>query len=172
MSAALDLDLLIDRWRGPLVGLLAARGASWAQAEELAQDVFAEAWIHIERFRGDFEDERAFGAWLAGIARNLHRTEVRKASATEPLEDVPCESDEAEPHETLLVEDEADAVRSAIEALPEREREAVQAFYLEETPTARVAGLLETSERAVEGLLRRARARLKQALAAVAGGRA
>ena len=70
-----------------------ARGASWAQAEELAQDVFAEAWIHIERFRGDFEDERAFGAWLAGIARNLHRTEVRKASATEPIEDVPCESD-------------------------------------------------------------------------------
>lgn len=167
MSAAFDLDHLIDRWRGPLVGLLAARGASWPQAEELAQDVFAEAWMHRLRFRGDLDDERALGAWLAGIARNLHRSDVRKASTAEPIDELAPESGGAEPHEALQAEDEADSVRAAIEALPEREREVIQAFYLEETTSARVAALLETSERAVEGLLRRARARLKDALAAV-----
>ena len=163
MSQRFDLDALIDRWRGPLVGLLAARGASWSEASELAQDAFAEAWLHGDRFRGDVNDERAVGAWLAGIARNLHRAAMRNASA--PISPKPLES-ASEP--TQRPDDPDDeqlhALRTAIGELPDREREVIQAFYLEETSTARVAALLETTERAVEGLLRRARQRLKAAL--------
>ena len=55
-------------------------------------------------------------------------------------------------------------VKSSGHGVPSRQRIVVQAFYLEETSTARVAALLETSERAVEGLLRRARARLQERL--------
>ena len=169
MTPIFDLDQLVDRWRSPLVGLLAARGVSWARAEELAQDVFAEAWLGRKRFHADPQDERAVGAWLVGIARNLHRADARRLRSLAAEEDVVAgvaAPDGDLVDGTLVAEEEAERVRAAIAELPEREREVVQAFYLEETPTARVAALLETSERAVEGLLRRARARLKERLSA------
>lgn len=59
----MDLDRIIDRWRGPLVGLLGARGASPADAVELAQDAFSEAYLGRERFEGSWEDDGAVGAW-------------------------------------------------------------------------------------------------------------
>ena len=162
------LRTLIERWRGPLVGLLSARGASWARAEELAQDVFAEAWLGRERFHGDEDDERAVGAWLAGIARNLQRGDVRRLAR---VESEPPEGsvDSAEPEHDPEAAEEAARVREAIGSLPEREREVVRAFYLEETSTARVAALLETTERAVEGLLHRARKRLRVLLSRPVG---
>ena len=155
-----DLDRLIERWRGPLVGLLGARGADRGQAIEIAQEVFAEAWMSRDRFRGDLEDERAVGAWLAGIARNLHRvaTRSRGPRLVEVTEQTLPAGAEVQP------EDNAARLREAVQALPDPEREVVQAFYLEQTSVRLVAGLLGVSERAVEGRLRRARQRLRQML--------
>lgn len=154
----LDLDALVAEWRGPLVGLLAARGASAAEAHELAQDVFAEAWLSRERFRGDPSDPRAVGGWLAGIARNLHRAASRRHERRPlPLE-AAAEVEGAAG--AVPAEDPLASLRAAIERLPERERIVVQAFYLEETSAKHVAALLHVTPRGVEGLLRRARARL------------
>lgn len=167
MSGAFDLDALIDTWRGPLVGLLAARGASRDEAIELAQDAFAEAWLGRERFRGDPGDERAVGRWLSGIAVNLLRATNRRRGRLRPhLEDAGVDGTEA-PHVEETDDPGAERLRrlrEAIVGLPERERAVVQAFYLEETSVARVAALLSLSERAVEGLLFRARERLRERL--------
>lgn len=167
MSGALDLDSLIDAWRGPLIGLLGARGASRGEAIELAQDVFAEAWLGRARFAGDPGDERAVGRWLSGIAVNLLRSANRRRRKQEScLEDAGADGESAPAAESA--EDPGAErlrrLREAITALPERERVVVQAFYQEETSTARVAILLGTSKRAVEGLLRRARERLRERL--------
>ncbi|MDP6539419.1 MAG: sigma factor [Planctomycetota bacterium] len=81
----MDLDGFIDRFRGPLIGLVASWGASPRDAVEIAQDAFAEAYLGRERFRGSFEDEVAAGAWLRGIARNLHHRGARRR-ATASLE--------------------------------------------------------------------------------------
>src|SRR6185295_19167514 len=67
----MDLERLLDTWRGPLIGLLAAWGDRPADARELAEDVFAQAWLARARFEGDAADEQRVGAWLRGIARNL-----------------------------------------------------------------------------------------------------
>ena len=80
MGGDMDLDRIIDRWRGPLVGLLGARGASPADAVELAQDAFSEAYLGRERFEGSWEDDGAVGAWLRGIALNLLRAGARRRS--------------------------------------------------------------------------------------------
>ncbi len=173
MKPSLDLDHLIDEWRGPLIGLFAARGVTYGEAAELAQDVFAEAWMVRNRFRGDVQSPKAVGAWLAGIARNLHRASLRKLRP-EPLEPGIAEeqaaSDEQPVAEPSEEQQHATNLRMAVEALPDRERAVVQAFYFEETSTAHVAALLGIAPRAVEGLLRRARARLKQTLQGGAGG--
>jgi len=165
VKVELDLDRLVERWRGPLVGILSARGLGWTEAEELAQDVFAEAWLVRERFAAAPEDERRLGAWLAGIARNLHRAHARRFRPAPTLDETDDPPLEADPGERLEADERDARVRRAIADLPEREREVVRAFYLEETSLARVAALLEITERAAEGLLHRARRRLERTLA-------
>src|SRR5262245_25334952 len=99
------LERWIDAFRGPLTGLLASWGSDWRAAEELAQDVFAEAWLSRERFRGDPEDLEAAGAWLRGIAARLDHVEWRRsARRPEPLDDAPAPVTEQDPRREELVQ--------------------------------------------------------------------
>jgi len=64
----LDLSDFIDRFRGPLIGLIASWGANYNDASEIAQDSFADAYLNRGSCRGDWQDPEVFGAWLRGIA--------------------------------------------------------------------------------------------------------
>lgn len=162
---ALELESWVRRWRGPLVGFLAGRGLDPHTAAEAAEETFAEAWVGRDRFAGDPANDRDVGAWLRGIALNRARTGLRLARRHGDLESAPepasaggdagqdgGEDAEARARQARL--------RQAVQDLPDRERHAVLAFYFGEATTAQVAALLDTSPRAVEGLLHRARKRL------------
>ena len=69
----MDLTTLINTYRGPLIGLIASWGAPWADAAEIAQDSFADAWLKRESCRGDWNDSEVFGRWLRGVALNRYR---------------------------------------------------------------------------------------------------
>jgi len=165
----MDLDDLIPRWRGPLAGWFAARGADPGRAEELAGEVFVEAWLGRGRLRGDPADGAVFGAWLRGIARNLWRQERRRVRRTFQSLDGPAAGDPTDPGPgpmdaaTRLAE--RDAVRTAVADLEPRLQEVVWMFYFDDATTKDVAALLETGEKTVEGRLYRARQALKGALA-------
>ena len=73
----MDLSQLIDIYRGPLIGLIASWGVPWADATEIAQDSFAEAYLNRESCRVDLERPEVFGRWLRGVARNRQRNWVR-----------------------------------------------------------------------------------------------
>jgi RNA polymerase sigma-70 factor (ECF subfamily) len=179
MVCEMDLDTIIERWRGALVGLLAAWGASPRDAVELAQDTFAEAYLARERFQGSWEDEGAVGAWLRGIASNLHASHGRRSRrapggrALVPLEAV---GDLAEPvpdELPLAVADGAGGspLLAAVGRLRGPWRTVLLMRYVEGAGLAEIGALLGLGERAVEGRLRRARAELKQLLAEpVTGG--
>jgi RNA polymerase sigma factor (sigma-70 family) len=162
----LELTQLIAAFRGPLVGLLASWGAPWADAVELAEETFAEAWLSRESCRADFHQLDELGPWLRGIARNLFRNwdrsrRRRNARVTlfsgERLAEV-ADSDDLPASEPL------DALREAIDRLPQPQREVVLMHYLEETSVAQVAGLLAVSVKAVEGRLYQARLNLRRML--------
>ena len=153
-----DLDELIDRFRGPLIGLLKV----WRAADpvELAQDVFAEAWISRRRFDGDWDEADEVGPWLRGIAWNLCAAAGRRrAGRAGPLEGAP---EPAAPMEEP--DDQRARVRAAIDRLPGELRTAVLMHYLERTPVREVAGLLSVTEKTVEGRLYRARKELARLL--------
>ncbi len=170
MSGDMDLDALIDEYRGPLVSLLAAWGASPRDARELAQDTFAEAYVGRERFRGSPGDPVAMGHWLRGIAKNLHRAHMRRETgrgrlrAVESIEEVNQQAQDPMGEEASALEERGRALRTALESLPEQARVLLVMRYLEGSSLATIGGLLGLEGRAVEGRLRRARAALSQKL--------
>lgn len=160
-----QLPHFVDRFRGPLIGLLAARGASPADAIELAQETFAEAYVSRGRFAGDWEDMSAVGAWLRGIATNLNRSRRRlRAVRTEPI----GEREFADPaSENVPENDEAgERMRQALARLEVSWRTVLMMRYVEGSGLPEIAELLGTSVRAVEGRLRRGRIELKRQLEA------
>lgn len=162
----MDLSQLIDIYRGPLIGLIASWGVPWADATEIAQDSFTEAYLNRESCRGGWEEPEVFGRWLRGVARNRHRNWVRsrrrrhdRIATVEPavLEYVAAPSD-PEPSEQL------EKLRGAIDRLPTKQRQVVLMHYLEETSVNEVAILLSTSPKTVEGRLYQARRALRRML--------
>lgn len=161
-----ELQRLTDRWRGPLIGYLASQGAGYDEAIELALDCFAEAWLGRERFRGDFEDLEATGAYLRGIARNLWRTRLRtrRQDRERHVSEVELDTIAAEVVRESQDREQIDQLHRAIERLGSEHRALLTMHYFEETSHRVVGGLLGISERAVEGRLRRARKALEREL--------
>ena len=162
----MDLAAVIDRYRGPLIGLLAAWGAPWDDAVEIAQDSFSEAWLSRESCRGDWQEPEVFGRWLRGVALNQYRNWARGrrrrerrvltlAPATLEMVAAAAESGPAE---------HLEALRKAIQRLPTKQREVVLMHYLEETSVDETAALLLVTAKTVEGRLYQARRTLRRLL--------
>ena len=163
----MEIEHLINTWRGPLVGLLAGWGAPWADATELAQDTLVEAYLSRARLRGDPSDPNVIGPWLRGIARNLFRARRRAASRRreEELEHERTTAVSTDTSGDLDPEDaRLEAVRCAMARLPEKFRAVLYMHYLEETPVREVASLLGLPEKTVEGRLHQARQALRRVL--------
>jgi RNA polymerase sigma factor (sigma-70 family) len=159
-SATTPLDPLLEGWirhfRGPLVGFLASRGASWAAAEELAMDTFAEAWLGGARRQAASDDLEAIGGWLRGIAQNLlfaflrrQRRGPQPLPADEPAVPIAADDDRLEP------------LRAAFGELRPDFQEVLRMHYLESTSAREVAALLDTTPKAVESRLFQARRALR-----------
>ena len=163
----MDVEAIVERWRGPLTGLLASWGAPWADAAELAQDALAEAYLSRERFRGDADDPESFGPWLRGIAFRVHRSfrRRREQRAAAPLDAV-----DEPAAEVAGEQDELARLRAAIDRLPGELATVVRMRYLDEARVRDVAALLGVSEKTVEGRLYRARRELRRLLDAGAAG--
>ena len=152
-----DFERWIAAFRGPLIGLLASFGLGWGAAEELAMDVFAEAWVGRARFTGDPAAVEAVGPWLRGIAVHLQRARGRRLarSAAVPLpEELAAPAVEHDERRALLV--------AAFAELDGEHQTVLRMHYLEETSAREVAALLATTPRAVEMRLYQARRALRE----------
>jgi RNA polymerase sigma-70 factor (ECF subfamily) len=150
-----------ERWiaafRGPLIGLCASFGLDWSAAEELAQDVFAEAWLARARFAGDPDEVEAVGAWLRGIAFHLWRARARRLERRAALslpEGVAAPVEEEDERRAELVR--------AFATLDEGHQTVLRMHYLEETSAREVAALLGTTPKALEMRLYQARRALRE----------
>lgn len=154
-----DLERWIASFRGPLVGLLASWGHDWHAAEELAADVFAEAWIGRARLAAEPSDHAAVGSWLHGIAFHLSQARRRRMALrhAEPLERA---ADLAAP---VAEEDERRAVLvEAFTRLSSAYQTVLRMHYLEQSSVREVAALLRLAPKAVEDRLYQARRTLRE----------
>jgi RNA polymerase sigma-70 factor (ECF subfamily) len=170
----------LERFRDYLVLLartqLDPRLRTKLDASDLVQETLLEAHRDRQQFRGTTAAEQA--AWLRRIlARNLanvvreHTREKRDVERERSLEaalttssarleawlvaDAPSPSEQAARHEQLL------RLATALAALPDAERAAVELRHLQGWPLRDIADRLQRTPAAVGGLLHRALARLR-----------
>ncbi len=170
-------ELLLQRYRTPLVNFLYRMVRNREQAEDLAQEVF----LRVYRAREDYEPSAKFTTWLFRIATNLalnsvrdHRYEKLEVSMDAPivadaedgeerLMEVADEHPDIEQH--LVEEARKKMIHHAIEKLPEKQRAAVLLHKYQELDYAEIAKILQCSESALKSLLFRAYETLRVELA-------
>jgi RNA polymerase sigma-70 factor (ECF subfamily) len=172
-------EALVGRYEGR-VYRLACRMTSDADAPDVLQETFLQAYRHVASFRG----EAKFSTWLYRIATNaslmLRRSRSRRPS--EPLDaflpqfqsdgqhrgtpaelQIVCRIEELIDREAL-----AARARDAIARLPDLYRDAFVLRDLEEMPAAEVAEVLGIEAAAVRQRVHRARLLLRGYLADLA----
>lgn len=126
--------------------------------EDLLQDVFLSVF---ENIRG-FDPKRRFSPWIYRIAHNMFVNSVRKRSlwsiARIDFDTVlpVLESDDGADEETLR-DEERNLLETALPRLPEKYREALELYYLEELSYEEISEVLGIPKSTVGVRLRRAR---------------
>jgi RNA polymerase sigma-70 factor, ECF subfamily len=156
---------LLTRFLGPREG-----------REDLVQEVF----LRLLRNRNRYEPSARFSTFLYRIVFNLSVNQSQRVIAREALS---LEANSAleehggeflaqvedsrsgAPSDGLEQKDVVQAVRAAIEALPENQRMALILAKYEDMPYAEIATVLGSSEKAVKSLIHRARESLRERLA-------
>ncbi|MEI6410320.1 MAG: RNA polymerase sigma factor [Bacteroidota bacterium] len=140
-----------------------------ADAEEVTQDVF----VKIHQSAARFEGKSSVSTWIYRITvrqsldRLRHRTRVKRfgfivrlsqGNSNEPALDLPHFE-----HPGVLLEqrENAQILFKAIESLPEQQKTAFVLSFVEMLPRQEVADVMESSLKAVESLLQRAKANLR-----------
>jgi RNA polymerase sigma-70 factor (ECF subfamily) len=167
-----SFNLLLQKYRTPLINFLYRMVRDSATAEDLAQEVF----LRVYRARKQYSPSAKFTTWLFRIATNLALNSVRdnRHRQMDISIDAPVEEDEAPLQlparemridEHMIERDRAEFIRQAISSLPEKQRVAVLLHKYEEMDYAEIAKILECSESALKSLLFRAYETLRVQLA-------
>ncbi len=174
---------LVRRHHDAMLRLASSFVPSVAVAEEVVQDT----WVGVLRGIDGFEGRSSFRTWLFRILVNRARTAGARERRTIAVGDTGVVSDTeaavaasrfdgsggwVSPPESWIeeVEDRLEAgklagfVRTAIEDLPDRQRQVVTLRDLEGLTSEEVCSVLEISESNQRVLLHRGRSRLRQAI--------
>jgi RNA polymerase sigma-70 factor (ECF subfamily) len=154
--------LLLPRYRDRVFRLISSMLRDRAMAEDTTQDVFLRIWRALPGFAGQSQ----LSTWIYAIAKNGALSEIRKRKPTVSL-DQNDDEDSYNPAVAALAAPEADdsatvSVGQLLEQLPERYRQAVVLFYMEDKSYEQTATSLGLPLGTVKALLHRARKRLIQ----------
>jgi len=144
--------------------------------EDDANDLAQETFVRVFKSCKSFRQNEKFSTWLFTIAANLARNHFRWRTR-HPNLSLDAENAETEqsigstlptnspaPSEAALAGERAVAVRVAVKNLPEDLREAIVLCEWEDRSVAEAATILETTPKAVESRLYRARGILRERL--------
>ncbi len=164
MAKAGDVDAfgeLVDRYSAQARRVARAVLSDPDDGDDAAQDAFLSALKHLNRY----DPSRPFGPWLMRIVANAaaDRRRRRKVRAAEELSDSTTgggPGPDVETDRRAFME----AFRTALQALPERQRAAVTLFDVEGYSHAEIAEILEIPQGTVRSDVFHARRRLRGAL--------
>jgi RNA polymerase sigma-70 factor (ECF subfamily) len=159
-------DELVQRHVSRVYAYVRSRVPSVADADELAQDAFVEAYLSLENFRLGQD----FSAWCRGIARNLLRDRARRLVDRHErrLAEVCASIDEEESDVSPML----DTLEECLGRVDEASRLALELFYQESKKLREIAQLLSRTPSWVGVALHRTRKQLRLCIEQHGGWRA
>ena len=128
---------------------------NWADAEDVAQEVF----LRLHRHGLEFANDGAVGGWLYRVTVNLCLDRTRSARPSQELPDLPSLDRSAEA--AVLIQEKKQRLMAALVLLPAKERAAIVLREIEGLSTAEVAAALGSSEVTVRSQISKALVRLR-----------
>jgi RNA polymerase sigma-70 factor (ECF subfamily) len=161
-----SFELLLRKYRTPVINFLYRMVRDSAIAEDLAQEVF----LRVYRARQEYAPSAKFTTWMFRIAANLALNALRdnRYRQLEISLDQPVETNESEQpalevadrtpsaEQQLVARTRTEMIRNAIIVLPEKQRAAVLLHKYQELDYGEIAKILGCSESALKSLLFRA----------------
>ena len=166
-------ESLVEKYKQPVVNLIARTIGDPTEAEDIAQHVFVQVFKSAHRY----EVTAKFSTWLFTIARNLSLNEIRRRSR-HPADSLDQTFDDHSEHPVRQIEDIResgptdqvlhgeleDMIERALNDLPEKQRTAVLLCRQDELSYEEIAEVIGCSLSATKSLIHRARETLKERL--------
>ena len=165
-------SVIVDRYSRLVYNVALRSVSSPEDAADISQDTFLKAWRSIGSFRGDC----ALSTWLCRIALNCCCDHARSAKRHRVLSltvqededskvlDIPDMDVTAMPEEELTRQTEIEAVREAIDSLPEDQKMIITMRDITGLSYAEIAGTLGLEMGTVKSRINRARGNVKKFL--------
>ena len=166
-------DILIQKYRKPIINFMFRMVHNQAVAEELAQEVF----LRVYRSRQTYRAEAKFTTWLYRIATNLGVNHARDTKHERTAQNVYLDQPDPETgttpdvadltasaEENLIQDERMRAIRQHVMALSERQRTAVLMHKYQGLDYKQIGEVLKLSESATKSLLFRAYQTLRERL--------
>jgi len=166
-------DVLLAKYRKPIVHFMFRMVHNQAVAEELAQEVF----LRVYRSRETYRAEARFSTWLYRIATNLGVNHARDTRHERTASTIYLDEPDSETGTTpdvadmtpsaeagMLRRERMKAIRQHVLALPERQKTAVLMHKYEGLDYKQIGEVLKLSESATKSLLFRAYQTLREKL--------
>lgn len=156
------LALVVRAFKRKVFGLALSYLRDRTAAEDVAQEVFIKVWKALPHFDG----RATLSTWIYTITRNTSFTALRarrdSISLSDPEVLASVEAMDAKAG-SGGAELEGEALMRLVDRLPEKQRQVVTLFYMQEQSHEEVAAMLAMPIGTVKTLLHRARERLKAA---------
>jgi RNA polymerase sigma-70 factor (ECF subfamily) len=168
----LALNELMARWQRRLIGYLLRLTDNQTVACDLAEETF----VRIYQNRGRYQSKAAFSTWLFAVATNLLRDHLRWQRRHSTVSMDAADGSDAkslgekifdprpDPGKESELGERSAAVRNAILALPDDQRQPLVLFEYEGLSHEEIAHVMKCTPKAVESRLYRARLTLREKL--------
>jgi RNA polymerase sigma-70 factor (ECF subfamily) len=155
---------ILDRYRQKVMAICMRMLKNSTEAEEAAQDSFVKIYLHLK----DFDPDRGFAPWAAGIAINECRDRLRKRGRFKrrfrEITDTDIDRTQIPVDISYENRKRVESVENAIQRLPEKLKEVLVMRAYADYSYEEIAGALKIRVGTVMSRLHRARERLTEML--------